>query len=96
MGLGRGQVPLVRASERVAGQLWSGFEILLLEGQWEMGETGETRETGEDVDLFRRRMPALNGTELKFSNSPRSIREELLRRNWWGDRLADDRIRKTQ
>jgi hypothetical protein len=35
-----------------------------------MGETGETRETGEDFDLFRRRMPAFNGTELKLSNNP--------------------------
>jgi hypothetical protein len=48
----------------------SGFEILLLKGQGETGETGETRETDEDFDLFRRRIPAFNGTELKFSNSP--------------------------
>jgi hypothetical protein len=50
--------------------VWSGFEVPRSEGQGEMGETGETRETGEDFDLFRRRMPALNGTELKFNNSP--------------------------
>jgi hypothetical protein len=36
----------------------SGFEVPCLEGQEEMGETGETRETGEDFDLFTRRMPA--------------------------------------
>jgi hypothetical protein len=35
-----------------------------------MGETGETCETGEGFDLFRRRMPAFNGTELKLSNNP--------------------------
>jgi hypothetical protein len=32
-----------------------------------MGETGETCETGEDFDLFRRGIPAFNGAELKFS-----------------------------
>jgi hypothetical protein len=37
-----------------------------------MGETDETCETGEGFDLFRRRIPAFNGTLLKFSNSPRS------------------------
>jgi hypothetical protein len=40
-----------------------------LEGQGKRGKTGET---GEKFDLFRRRTPALNGTELKFSNSPRT------------------------
>jgi hypothetical protein len=48
------------------------FDVLPLEGEGEMGETGETRETGENFDLFKRRMPAFNGTELKLSNSPRS------------------------
>ena len=34
-----------------------------MEGQVEMGETGETCETGEDFDLLRREMSAFNGTE---------------------------------
>ena len=39
----------------VVGQLsWSGFELPLSEGQGERGKTGKT---GEDFDLFRRRMP---------------------------------------
>jgi hypothetical protein len=42
-----------------------------------MWETGETRETGEDFDLFRRRMPAFNGTEL---NSVTALRSKLERR----------------
>jgi hypothetical protein len=51
------------------GQLaWSGFELPLSEGQ---GQRGETRKTGEDFDLFRRRMPAFNGTELKLNNNLR-------------------------
>jgi len=50
-----------------------------------MGETGETRETGENFDSFRHRMPAFNGTELKFSN--------MRSRSWWADRLVDDRTR---
>jgi hypothetical protein len=47
--------------------VWSGFEVPLLERQGSRGETGET---GEEFDLFRRRIPAFNGTELKFSNNP--------------------------
>jgi hypothetical protein len=59
----------------VVGQLvWSGFEVPLFAGQEEMGETGET---GEDFDLFSRRMPAFNGTEL---NSVTALRSKLERR----------------
>jgi hypothetical protein len=67
------RVDLGNCKDRGVAQLvWSAFEMPLFEGRGEIGETGETRETGEEFDLFRRRMPAFNGTELKFSNNPRS------------------------
>jgi hypothetical protein len=38
-----------------------------------MGKIGKTGETGEEFDLFRGRIPPLNGTELKFSNNQAPI-----------------------
>ena len=52
-----------------------------MEGEAERGETGETCETGEKFDLFRRGMPDLDGTELKISNSPRSNPERRSNNN---------------
>jgi hypothetical protein len=55
-------------AELLVGEfVFPGFDVPRLEGQGEMGETGETRETGEEFDFLKHKIPAFNGTELKFS-----------------------------